>query len=56
MKILPISGHGFVNLTYHSKEAIKLTINTEFAVLCSEQLPVIANLSSDDPHSESNNI
>ena len=38
------------------REAIKPNLNKEFAALCSEQVPVTANLFGDDLQTECNNI
>ena len=50
MEILAILGHAFVDLSHHRREAIKPTLNKEFAALCSEQVPVTTNLFGDDLH------
>ena len=51
MKILAI-----VDLSHHRREAIKPTLNKEFAAVCSEQVPVTANLFGDDLQTECNKI
>ena len=56
MEILAILGHAFVDLSHHRREAIKPTLNKEFAALCSEQVPVTTNLFGDDLQTECNNI
>jgi hypothetical protein len=56
MEIMAILGHAFVDLSHHRREAIKPNLNKEFAALCSEQVPVTANLFGDDLQTECNNI
>ena len=54
MEILAILGHALVDLSHHRREAIKPTLNKEFAALCSEQVPVTTNLFGDDLQTECN--
>ena len=56
MEILAILGHALVDLSHYRREAIKPTLNKEFAALCSEQVPVTTDLFGDDRHTECNNI
>jgi hypothetical protein len=43
-------------LSHRRREAIKPTLNKDFAALCSEQVAVTANLFGDDLQTEFNNI
>lgn len=56
MDIIAILGHAFVELSHHRREAIKPNFNKEFVALCSEKVPVTANLFGDDLQAECNNI
>ena len=56
MEILAILAHAFVDLSHHRREAIKPALNKKFAALCSEQVPVTANLFGNDLQTECNNI
>ena len=56
MEIIALLGHAFVDLSHHRREAIKPNLNKEFVALCSEKVPVTANLFGDDLQTECNNI
>ncbi|XP_028391592.1 uncharacterized protein LOC114516343 [Dendronephthya gigantea] len=56
MDIIAILGHAFVELSHHRRDAIKPNLNKEFVALCSEKVPVTANLFGDDLQAECNNI
>lgn len=56
MEIMAILGHAFVDLSHQRREAIKPSLNKEFAALCSEKVQVTANLFGDDLQTECNNI